>query len=304
MRIVGELDMSLTAWASSLPAEILPSEYLYCDQRLLPSVTFLALQYYQALFLLHRHALILNTQRIQAEVDRHFADQPYRLRLRNGHGICSSSARSVVSILSHQEETKTYSILNSAHAPLLAIYALAITIVRHPSARAVKADLGLQSTATSISSRQLRRLQKHDLVDLDEDAATCDLLTKLHRLVASYVGRGEASTRGNTQATKVVDAEEQNARPMAHSTGNKVMSPPQSPTTMDESRTTMDSAAVGHDTMGSVTEAAAGLGSMADLSLFTGWPPTTDAKSSLFGGQIDGAEMDWDALAFAFDLPQ
>ena len=40
-----------------------------------------------------------------------------------------------------------------------------------------------------------------------------------------------------------------------------------------------------------------------DVPAMTSWPSSTQFDPTLFGG-LDGMDMDWDALAFAFDLPQ
>ena len=45
MRTVGRLDDLLTSWAQHLPAQIKPSECLYCDADTLPAVAFMAVRY-------------------------------------------------------------------------------------------------------------------------------------------------------------------------------------------------------------------------------------------------------------------
>jgi len=90
--------------------------------------------------LLHRNALLINSQVIKAELDLHFADKPFRFRLRNGQNLCCSAARSIVSILTQVYENDACSALSSSHAPLIAVYVLAIYIIKNPHSGLAKAD--------------------------------------------------------------------------------------------------------------------------------------------------------------------
>lgn len=87
---------------------------------------------------------LLSTQNLQNQIDQEFADQPWKLGLRNGHNICRTTTKAIVNILSYQSEIEKYSTLYTGCTPSLAIYGIAIHIVRNPAAEAVKADLELQ----------------------------------------------------------------------------------------------------------------------------------------------------------------
>ncbi|KAK4904649.1 hypothetical protein LTR49_025944 [Elasticomyces elasticus] len=307
MRLVGELDVQLTRWAEQLPSEIRPSEYLYADPEALPGVAHLAIQYHQTLFLLHRHALILNTSTVQQEVAKHFADQPYRQRLRNGHNICSNATRAIVGILSHLRESGIHTVLSSSHAPLLAAYGLAIQIVRHPGASAAKSDLELQATAIqTVREHQQAHIQS-GLADVTEITTTRRLLDTLHDMVrACVVKTGSQSTAASTATVyqrQCVDTPVLANHAAATADRERVTSPPQLQETSE------------------ITYKANGSGSRPIFDA----EPCTDISSGRtfdfntepehwsnamymdpvsFDDQWGSMDMDWDALTVAFDLPQ
>ena len=84
---------------------------------------------------------MIHPQAIQAEIGAHFADASYRLRVQNSPAICSNIARSIVNIFNHILENNGSSPLNSIYAPLISVYALAIQIMKNPSAGSAKLDL-------------------------------------------------------------------------------------------------------------------------------------------------------------------
>jgi hypothetical protein len=85
---------------------------------------FLALQYWQTLFLLHRNALLLNPAIVTGSADKYCANKPYRFRIKSGYSICCSSARTIVSVLNDAYDHEALSVLRSSYAPLIAVYAL------------------------------------------------------------------------------------------------------------------------------------------------------------------------------------
>jgi hypothetical protein len=293
MRNAGELDGMLVQWAENLPSEHRPSEMLYCDTELLPAISHLALQYYQTLFLLHRHSLILNTSTVHAEVARHFSREPYRHRLRNGHIICSSATRSIVNILTHVRESRAMSVLNTSHAPLLASYGLAIQIVRHPNASGAKSDLELQATAIAITKEHLARQQERGTAD-EVSTGTMQLLDTLHGLVRSHVSRSTANSPRPEMASLATPVkQEAYAVPQGVLTVEKerVISPPQSPDEMN--------AAASAQSYRSMWPSNAEAGAPQSAELAPSWPPDMDLDFDSYGMQ-----MDWDALVLAFDLPR
>ncbi|KAK5712952.1 hypothetical protein LTR17_017792 [Elasticomyces elasticus] len=305
MRLVGELDGQLTRWAEQLPSEIRPSEYLYADPEALPGVAHLAIQYHQTLFLLHRHALILNTSTVQQEVAKHFADQPYRQRLRNGHNICSNATRAIVGILSHLRESCIHTVLSSSHAPLLAAYGLAIQIVRHPGASAAKSDLELQATAIQTVREHQQAHIESGLANVTEIATTRRLLDTLHDMVrACVVKTGSQSTASMASvyqrhfdtpilanhAAAIADRERLTSPPQCQETtettykGNGLGSRP----TFDADPCTDNSS---DRTFDFNTEPEH-------------WSNAMNRDPMSFDDQWGSMDMDWDALTVAFDLPQ
>jgi hypothetical protein len=121
------------------------------------AMPFLALQYWQTIFLLHRNALLLNPTIVTGSADKHCANKPYRFRIKSGYSICCNSARMIVSILNDTYEHEASSVLRSSYAPLTAVYALVsiwtrslsynsdsnqgIHILRNPRLGLAKADL-------------------------------------------------------------------------------------------------------------------------------------------------------------------
>ncbi|KAK3673224.1 hypothetical protein LTR78_006769 [Recurvomyces mirabilis] len=277
MRAVGELDGLLTAWAERRPPELRPSEYSYCDAESLPSVAHLALQYHQTLFLLHRHALMLNMHTVQAEVARHFPNEPYRHRLRN--------------------------VLNSSHGPLLAAYGLAIQIVRHPTASAARSDLELQATAIAILKEHQKRYALQGMADVEEDEMTSQLLDQLHRLVRLHVDKTARNTpTGSSRSTQAPTTDwSSRAYPVSGPSSAEMPSPHDPPSTGSLASRTDAQMRLDQDLHALMNQNRQRV--VPDAPAMTSWPPSTQFDSSLLGG-LDGMDMDWDALAFAFDLPQ
>jgi len=141
MRMAGELDTMLLEWHATLAMSMRPAEHLFCEEEDLPAVSYLALQYFQTAFLVHRNSLITNRRHVRSIADSVFVDEAYRLRLRNGPFICYGIAKSIITVLGRTYDTYGLSILNSVHAPLIAAIGLAIHIFKHANSSAVKADL-------------------------------------------------------------------------------------------------------------------------------------------------------------------
>lgn len=153
MRIIAELDQQLLSWTDELPQDLRPSEHSFCEPEIAPAVSFLATQFYQTLFLLHRNSLILNTKALHATVDTHFGNAPFRMRLKNGQKICTAAARSIVKILNDIDKTEACVVLDCIHAPLVAICVLAIQTLKMPYAEIARADLELQANAIRMISK-------------------------------------------------------------------------------------------------------------------------------------------------------
>ncbi|KAK4959088.1 hypothetical protein LTR10_003887 [Elasticomyces elasticus] len=306
MRLVGELDGQLTRWAEQLPSEIRPSEYLYADPEALPGVAHLAIQYQQTLFLLHRHALILNTSTVQQEVAKHFADQPYRQRLRNGHNICSNATRAIVGILSHLRESGIHTVLSSSHAPLLAAYGLAIQIVRHPGASAAKSDLELQATAMQTVREYQQAHIESGLANVTEITTTRSLLDTLHDMVRACVvrtGSQSAASTASVYQRQRVDTPILANHALAIADCERVISPPQPQETTETaykingpgSQPTFDANPCPNISSGRTFDFN---------TEHENWSNAMNMDPMSFDNQWGSMDMDWDALTVAFDLPQ
>lgn len=83
------------------------------------------------------------------EIDAHFADSSYRLRLRNSGAICVNAARSIPRVLNHILENNASFSLHSLYSPLISIYALAIHLVKSPHSGNAKTDLEVDPPSLS-----------------------------------------------------------------------------------------------------------------------------------------------------------
>jgi hypothetical protein len=295
LRLVAELDHKLLRFADNLPHGLKPTEYLYADPEALPGVTFLAVQYYQAVFLVSRNALLINMEAVQSEITRNFGGQPGSNRLKSGMHVCANAARSILSILNHAEEMGVCSPLLTPYAPLMAMYALTIHIVRRQSPATARVDLELQATAMNL-------IKKHNLLQQSTDRASSkdsgllQMLERLHSFSASYIQQSSrpqpaASSTALPTENLVPAVNVEQWRPGDPSA--RVMSPPQSPANhnpnahgvlhSEAARTAMYAAPMpGH------------AGMAVPLAFNDDW--FTDM------GQ-DAMNIDWDELAMALGLP-
>lgn len=284
MRIVGELDETIQNFVESLPQDLKPSEYLYCEPCNLAASSLLAVQYYQTVFLLHRNALTLSMDSIRSQVNELFPGMPYRNRLRNGPNVCVQSARSILNILSHSRETGVYSAFTTSYAPLLAMYALTIYAMRKLSPATVKSDIALQATAIAL-------IQESQASELNAQK-TSDLLSplqSLHLFTMNYVRQQEPGAQSDSS---LAPANIGRARDVSEGLEQNVISPPQSPATnMASSQNSAPIIAAAPTSDG--------------LTQVPSWPPLDGTYDDIFpGGDLSQVDFDWDALALAFDLPQ
>lgn len=282
METVGDLDQQLQAWVDGLPQDQKPPEYQYADGSSLAGTSFLAAQYHQTLFLIHRHALVHNQAYIRAQVDDLFPDKPFRNRLRNGQTVCANAARSLLSIIEHLSTAGSHSLLINTYTPMLAICALTIYIIRRQSPALAKADLELQSAAITLVAKQTR--ERYDAEEHPEAQGGDDLislLTTLHDFTASYVHRSQPQSP---------------RRPAS----NTAASPAFSDLTMTMSNNPSTIAAA------QPTQAAGALSdpvNSAPLGDTAPWPLMSQLDMDLDIWGPDGMDMDWDSLALAYDLP-
>lgn len=296
LHLVAELDRKLLTFADHLPHGLKPTEYLYADMESLPGVTFLAVQYYQAVFMVSRNALLINMEAVQSEITREFEGQPGSNRLRSGMHVCANAARSILSILNHAEEMGVRSPLLTPYAPLMAMYALTIHIVRRQSPATARVDLELQATAMNLI-KKYNLLQRVSGKDNSTSSGLLQMLERLHNFSATYI---QQSSRPRQQTNNSVPTSAGTASPVINldqwrpgDTATRVMSPPQSPANYAPgvpgvSQT--DAVPVIMDP----TSMPSQVGATAPLYFNDDW--FTDM------GQ-DAMNIDWDELAMALGLP-
>jgi hypothetical protein len=296
LRLVAELDHKLLRFADSLPHGIKPTEYLYADPEALPGVTFLAVQYYQAVFLVSRNALLINMEAVQSEIIRNFGGQPGSNRLKSGMHVCANAARSILNILNHAEEMGVRSPFLTPYAPLMAMYALTIHIVRRQSPATARVDLELQATAMNL-------IKKHNLLQQSTDKASSkdsgllQMLERLHSFSASYIqqsSRPQPAVNSTVIPTEspapVVNVEQW--RPGDAST--RVMSPPQSPANHNPNALGVSYSDAARPAM--YTTSMPGNAGMAV-------PPSIFNDDWFTDMGQDAMNIDWDELAMALGLP-
>ncbi|PVI05799.1 hypothetical protein DM02DRAFT_668127 [Periconia macrospinosa] len=189
IEMVGELDQKLLSWTQSLPPYAQTLSYTIGDPELRLAMPFLALQYWQTLFIIHRNALLLNPSIISKSADQFCTDKPYKLRIKNGQSICCIAARTIVSILNDIYEHEASSIFMSSYAPLIAVYALDIHIIRNPQLGLARADSEIQANAAEMVAKHQRQSSTYD----DPEAqALRQLLANLHTEVVARLSRTTA----------------------------------------------------------------------------------------------------------------
>jgi hypothetical protein len=297
LHLVAELDHKLLRFADQLPHGLKPIEYLYADVQSLPGVTFLAVQYYQAVFMVSRNALLINMEAVQSEITREFEDRAGSNRLRSGMHVCANAARSILNVLNHAEEMGVRSPLLTPYAPLMAMYALTIHIVRRQSPATARVDLELQATAMNLIKRY-NALQRSTEKEDSTSPGLLQMLERLHGFSATYI---QQSTRphqlpavnGTPISAGTVPPAVNLDQWRPRDTATRVMSPPQSPANYgpgvpgvaqtDAVPAIMDP-----------TSMPGQVGTTAPLYFNDDW--FTDM------GQ-DAVNIDWDELAMALGLP-
>lgn len=296
LRLVAELDHKLLRFADQLPHGLKPTEYLYADLESLPGVTFLAVQYYQAVFLVSRNALLINMQAVQSEITRDFGGQPGSNRLKSGMHVCANAARSILSILNHAEEMGVRSPLLTPYAPLMAMYALTIHIVRRQSPATARVDLELHATAMNLI-KKYNYLQRSSDNDSNKSSGLLQMLERLHGFSATYIQQSsQPQPVANTapvptgKTAPAVNIEQW--RP--GDTSARVMSPPQSPANTGPSIHSGPQI----DTAPAAVDTASMPGSMGMAM------PLSDFSDDWFTEMgEDAMNIDWDELAMALGLP-
>jgi hypothetical protein len=297
LHLVAELDRKLLRFADQLPHGLKPTEYLYADIESLPGVTFLAVQYYQAVFMVSRNALLINMEAVQSEITREFEDRSGSNRLRSGMHVCANAARSILNVLNHAEEMGVRSPLLTPYAPLMAMYALTIHIVRRQSPATARVDLELQATAMNLIKRY-NSLQKSSEKDNSTSSGLLQMLERLHSFSATYIQ--QSSRPQHTPAVNGTPISAGTVPPAVNldqwrpgDTATRVMSPPQSPANYGPGVTGVARTDAVPPIM-DPTSMPGQVATAAPLYFNDDW--FTDM------GQ-DAMNIDWDELAMALGLP-
>jgi hypothetical protein len=298
LRLVGELDQKLLRFADGLPHGLRPTDYLYADSDSLPGLTFLAVQYYQAVFLVSRNALLINMQSVQSEIDKTFEGSPNLNRLRSGMNVCANAARSILNVLNHAEEAGVRSPVLTPYAPLMAMYGITIHIVRRQSPATAKVDLELQATAMNLIRNSISLQQTSSNGFVEKGSGLLQMLDRLHKFSESYISR---STQPGTAANATSTLNNTSSAPTnaeqwrPHDMSTRVISPPQSPANqLPHTSGALPIGAMLNDIDGA-TSAPAYYGSTM---------PLPDLNNDWFMDMgNDAMAIDWDELALTLGLP-
>lgn len=129
---VHESALQLKMWEMNLPERLQPSRSFYIEDGALTAKTFLSTQFHQTQVLLHRHALILSIQS-NRNVQEHESNLPrFQAGLADGYQRALRGCREIIHLLADADDRAAHSALDTAHTLMLAIYGLAIHVIKRP----------------------------------------------------------------------------------------------------------------------------------------------------------------------------
>ena len=298
LRLVVELDQKLLQFADGLPHGLRPTDYSYAEHDSLPGLTFLAVQYYQAVFLVSRNALLINMQTVQSEIDKIFEGSPTVSRLRNGMNVCANAARSILNVLNHAEEVGVRSPLLTPYAPLMAMYALTIHVVKRQPSATAKVDIELQATAMNLIRNSISLQQTGGNGSTEKGSGLFQMLERLHKFSESYIGLSthpEHAPNNTSTPTDTFPATGSVNQWRPHDMAARVISPPQSPANRLPSTGGALPISAMLDGMGGATSAPGQDWSTVPLPDFN--------NDWLLDMGTDAMAIDWDELALTLGLP-
>ncbi|CZR57795.1 uncharacterized protein PAC_07684 [Phialocephala subalpina] len=199
MFYTGELDRELLDWADSLPVDVRPGHDIFCPPEYFSFAVFLALQYHQTLTMVHRASLLLDTKIFHRQVDIHCPTSRWKQRIRAGETICLGAARNIVRLLGGNGPRRMAGDLTP---PLLAVYALAIYLLKHPKGWSAKADMAQLATAAEYLERRYIEMGQSqdfvrmlgDLVRLVEDRVLGTASTPASTVLSTRINNNASST--------------------------------------------------------------------------------------------------------------
>jgi len=296
LRLVSELDQKLLRYVDGLPHGMRPTDYLYADSHSLPGLTFLAVQYHQAVFLVSRNALLINMQSVQSEIDKVFDGSPNLNRLRSGMSVCANAARSILSVLNHSDEMGVRSPVLTPYAPLLSMYALTIHIVRRQSPATAKVDLELQATALGLIRNSISLQHTVSNGSLGKSPGLLDMLERLYKFSESYISQ---SSQPGPALSNIASSPSDNTSAMGsaaqwrpHGAAARVISPPQSPA--NQLNGALPIGAMLND---------AGSATSAPVQIEPAMPLPDFSNDWFMDMGDDALAIDWDELALTLGLP-
>ncbi|KAL4923718.1 fungal specific transcription factor domain-containing protein [Aspergillus undulatus] len=151
IRTGGELAILLEDWWESLPAE-------YRTGSFSQQSAFLSFYYHYALILLNRSVLLIETSEIREVIDRYASGKPWQHRLANGAGVCVEAARDMIKLTVAMVDSGQPTYLTALNSPLVAVYALAVHVLRERHSLLIRSDFELMKAAIKVISHHYRRL--------------------------------------------------------------------------------------------------------------------------------------------------
>lgn len=129
---VHESALQLKMWEINLPERLQPSRYFHIENDTLTAKTFLSVQFHQTQVLLHRHALILSIQANRSGQEQESNIPRFQAGLADGYQRALRGCREIIHLLADADDRAAYSALDTAHTLILAIYGLAIHLIKRP----------------------------------------------------------------------------------------------------------------------------------------------------------------------------
>ncbi|KAL4876427.1 hypothetical protein BJY04DRAFT_142378 [Aspergillus karnatakaensis] len=167
-------------WSQVLPADtISPGPAAVADRGASQRLAFLAFYYHHATIMLNRSVLLIETTEMQEVIERHASEKPWRHRIANGGRVCVEAARELVKLTVALVDAGLPSYLTTLTTPLIAVYTLAVHIIRERHSLLVRSDLELMKAAIAVTSHHYQQLENAQDVD--------DVLTALERYAAECI---------------------------------------------------------------------------------------------------------------------
>ncbi|KAM3067074.1 hypothetical protein ACMFMG_011747 [Clarireedia jacksonii] len=195
VRATRETVQSLIEWADGLPEGLKPRSDLMCSPRMYPFAAFISAQYHNAMITLTRNSLLISEEAIRNAMEISSREQdPWDYVIHNGPSMAVNSARGIIKLLIDGVDQGLQPCLSALHAPLQALYIIAIYLIIHPNSRLRASDLNLMYNAGDFAKLHYEGLKN--------DSKLHSILVMLNDHVLQPINaaqrnemRGQASTR-------------------------------------------------------------------------------------------------------------